>query len=246
MAAETKIEWCDSTFNPWWGCSRIGPGCDNCYAAALDKRTGGDHWGKKASYKVMSENNWKNPIKWQSQAKQFFDQYGRQRRVFCASMSDVFDNRGPESERVRLWNTIEITPDLNWLLLTKRPRNIERYLPESKSFSNVWLGTTVENRADGIPRMEALKTVSTTIRFLSVEPLLEDLGALDLTGIHWVIVGGESGPKARPMKKEWMLNIRNQCIEQNVAFFFKQWGAIIGKGGCEVDGHIYKNWPVMA
>ena len=245
MAETTEIAWTDSTFNPWWGCTRVGAGCDNCYAAALDKRTGGDHWGADREYRVMSDENWKKPMRWQRKATQFETVAGRRRRVFCASMADVFDKKAPVEQRERLWGVIRSTSRLDWQLLTKRPSNIAKYLPPDweDGYSNVWLGATVENTKHGIPRIDELKGVPAKIRFLSIEPLLEDLGDLDLEGIHWVIVGGESGPKARPMKKEWMLNIRNQCLEQNVPFFFKQWGAVIGKGGCEVNGLEIKEWP---
>ncbi|OES24193.1 DUF5131 family protein [Alteromonas macleodii] len=247
MAEETNIEWCDSTFNPWWGCTKIGAGCDNCYAAALDKRTGGDHWAKGTDYRILSDSNWYKPLRWQKQAAQFYAQFERRRRVFCASMADVFDNRAQVSQRERLWAVVNDTPDLNWLLLTKRPKNIQRFMPEAMlTQDNIWLGTTVENRQDGLPRLRALKNTPAALRFLSIEPLLEDLGPLDLAGIDWVIVGGESGPGARPMKKKWMLNIKQQCDQQGVAFFFKQWGGRQNKGGCEVEGETYKRWPLSA
>jgi protein gp37 len=247
VAKNTNIEWTDSTFNPWWGCTRIGAGCDNCYAAALDKRTGGRHWESDIPYRELSDNNWNNPHKWQRQAPAFFIENGRRRRVFCASMADVFDSGGPQTQRERLWDTISQTPDLNWLLLTKRPRNINRYLRENLHHSgNIWLGTSVENKRHGLPRIDVLREAPARIRFLSVEPLLEDLGQLDLTGIHWVIVGGESGPGARPMKKEWLLSIRNQCLDNDIPFFFKQWGIGKSKGGCLLNGQEYKAWPEVA
>lgn len=245
MAENTEIAWTDSTFNPWWGCTRVGPGCDNCYAAALDHRVGGDHWGADKEYRVMKAGNWKHPRKWERAAEKFFSIHGRRRRVFCASMADVFDNKAPDSERERLWEEIRLTPSLDWQLLTKRPGNITKYLPDDwgNGFSNAWLGTTVENRKHGLPRVDQLRVIPAAVRFLSIEPLLEDLGIIDLRGIDWVIVGGESGPKARPMKKEWMLNIRNQCLDAGVPFFFKQWGAVAGKGGCDINGTEIKEWP---
>ena len=245
MAETTLIQWTDATFNPWWGCTAIAPGCDHCYAQSLDKRTGGDHWGANKAYKVMSDNNWKNPLRWERKAEAFFKEHGRKRRVFTASMSDVFDKSAPDGQRERLWNTIRATPSLDWQILTKRPSNALKMLPDDwgNGYSNVWVGATVENAKHGIPRIDWLREIPAVLRFLSIEPLLEDLPELNLDGIHWVIVGGESGGKARPMKKEWVLNIRNQCLQQNVTFFFKQWGAIVGKGGCELDGYEIKEWP---
>lgn len=245
MASTTEIAWTDSTFNPWWGCTAIAPGCDHCYAQSLDKRTGGDHWGAHKTYKIMSDNNWKNPLRWERKADAFFKEHGRKRRVFCASMSDVADYKAPDGQRERLWETIKATPSLDWQVLTKRPSNMAKLLPADwgAGYANVWLGVTVENIQHGIPRIDVLREIPAVLRFLSIEPLLEDLGEINLSGIHWVIVGGESGGKARPMKKEWVLNIRNQCLQQNVPFFFKQWGAIVGKGGCELDGYEIKEWP---
>jgi protein gp37 len=245
MADTTEIAWTDSTFNPWWGCTRVADGCDFCYAAALDKRTGGDHWGADKEYRVMSDDNWKKPLQWERRAELFLKEHKRRRKVFCASMADVFDNKAPEGQRQRLWELIKSTPSLDWQILTKRAVNLEKFLPDDwgYGYQNVWLGVTVENIKHGIPRIEFLRRSPSAIKFLSVEPLLEDLGELDLSGIDWVIVGGESGSKARPMKKEWMINIRNQCLEQKVPFFFKQWGAIVGKGGCEIDGYEIKEWP---
>lgn len=248
MAESTEIAWTNSTFNPWWGCTRIADGCDHCYAANLDRRTGGDHWGADKQYRVMSEDNWKKPLKWEKNAAEFFKANGTKRKVFCASMADVFDNKAPDGQRDRLWSLIKSTPNLDWQILTKRPSNILKYLPKDwgNGYSNVWLGVTVENIKHGLPRIELLKQVPASIKFLSVEPLLEDLGEIDLSGIDWVIVGGESGPKARPMKREWVNNIYNQCSIHKVPIFFKQWGAIVGKGGCEIDGVEIKQWPLKS
>lgn len=248
MADKTEIAWTDSTFNPWWGCTPVGPGCDHCYAAALDKRTGGDYWGADKDYRVLGDRNWAKPYTWERGAPRFYKKHGHARRVFCASMADVFDKNSPEGQRERLWRTIKETPSLRWQLLTKRPGNIRQHLPKdwAEGYDNVWLGTSVENKKHGIPRIKTLTELPARIRFLSIEPLLEDIGIVPLDGIHWVIVGGESGAKARPMKKEWMLNIRAQCQAAGVPFFFKQWGAIVGKGGCEIDGFEVKDWPIAA
>lgn len=234
MSATTRIEWCDSTFNPWWGCTRISPGCDHCYAEALDRRTGGDHW--RGTVKLMSDDYWRQPLVWNREGH---------RRVFCASMADVFDKNAPPGERQRLWALIRQTRNIDWLVLTKRVPNIERFLPTDWGcgYPNVWLGSSVENRKHGLPRISLLRQVPAAVRFLSCEPLLEDLGDLDLCHIHWVIAGGESGPKARPMAPEWVRGIEAQCRLQGVPFFFKQWGGRRGKGGCMLDGSEQKEWP---
>lgn len=223
MADATEIAWTDSTFNPWWGCQSVGAGCDNCYAAALDRRTGGDHFQAGITPRTMSDENWRKPTRWNRSALKS----GVRRKVFCASMCDWADKNAPEGQRERLFSLIRDTSMLDWQLLTKRASNIEKYLPEDwgGGYQNVWLGVTVENRRQGLRRMEMLKNIPATIRFLSIEPLLEDLGALDLAGIHQVIVGGESGNNARAMHPDWARSIRDQCLNQGVPFFFKQWGS---------------------
>jgi len=249
MAETTEIEWTDSTFSPWLGCTAVSPGCDHCYAEALDKRTGGSHWGVHASPRVMSESYWRKPVKWNRDHALFAVQHGgRRRRVFSGSVCDWADNKGPLGQRDRLWELIHSTPMLNWQLLTKRAPNIERFLPNDwgGGYPNVWLGVTVENRKHGLPRIERLRQIPAKVRFVSMEPLLEDLGELNLSGIHWVIVGGESGPRARPLDVAWVNRIRQQCLEQAVPFFFKQWGGMRNKGGCLLDGIEIKEWPYAA
>jgi protein gp37 len=194
---------------------------------------------------VTSESYWKQALKWQRLAAAAESR----RRVFCGSMCDWADKRAPAGQRDRLWQVIRSTPDLDWQLLTKRAPNIQRYLPDDwgNGYPNVWLGVTVEDRKHGLARLEVLKQVPAALRFLSMEPLLEDLGQLDLTGIAWVIAGGESGPAARPMDPEWVLNIQRQCQEQGVPLFFKQWGSRgYGKGGCILLGQEFKEWPRCA
>ncbi|MCG5509628.1 DUF5131 family protein [Ectothiorhodospira lacustris] len=239
MADSTEIAWTDSTFNPWWGCSKVSPGCANCYAETLDRRTGGNHW--EDSPKALSESNWKKPHTWNRKA----EKEGTRRLVFCGSMCDWTDKSAPEGQRDRLWDTIRATPALDWQLLTKRAPRIKHCLPADwgTGYRNVWLGVTAEDRKHGIPRIQQLRDVPALVRFLSVEPLLEDLGDLDLTGIHWVIVGGESGPGARPMKPEWAEGVLRQCREQGVPAFFKQWGGMRDKGGCLIRGREIKEWP---
>ena len=241
MAEKTRIEWTDSTFNPWLGCSKVSPGCDHCYAEALDRRTGGDHWDPDKMPRVMSDENWRKPVRWQRIAHLT----RTRRRVFCGSMCDWTDKNAPIGQREKLWKLIWATPALDWQLLTKRAPNIAKYLPPdwADGYGNVWLGVTVENRHHGLPRIEYLRNVPAKVRFLSIEPLLEDLGDIDLTGIHWVIVGGESGHGARLMNTEWVKNIKCLCEVAGVAFFFKQWD---GQGGCFIDGGEVKQWPFGA
>lgn len=244
MADQTAITWTDSTFNGWWGCSKVGPGCDHCYAETFDKRTGGDHWGSRKTPRMMSDENWRKPLRWQRDAVQT----GIRRRVFCGSMCDWADKNSPSMQRSRLWELIRATSMLDWQLLTKRAPNIAMCLPKDwgDGYQNVWLGVTVENRKHGLPRIEHLRRVPAKLRFLSIEPLLEDLGELDLTGIHWVIVGGESGPNARPMEAAWVENIVRQCNAAGVAVFFKQWGGSSrDKGGCLLNGEERKEWPAV-
>jgi len=236
MSDITNIAWTDSTFNPWWGCTKVSPACDNCYAAALDRRTGGDYWA--GSLKTLSETNWQKPFTWNRKAAKASIRH----RVFSGSMCDVFDNRADPALRARLFEVIRQTPWLDWQLLTKRAPNIAKMLPADwgNGWANVWLGVTCEDVANGLPRIEHLRKVPAVVRFMSIEPLLQDLGQIDLTGIHWVIVGGESGPGHRPMNSAWAENIRSQC--QNTAFFFKQSGGL-RHGIDTLNGIAHKAFP---
>ncbi|HEX5160508.1 MAG TPA: phage Gp37/Gp68 family protein [Steroidobacteraceae bacterium] len=224
MAKDSKIEWTHHTFNPWWGCTKVSPGCKHCYAEAWARRTGRAIWGLKAERRQLSDAYWRQPLLWNKDA----EQTRVRARVFCASMADVFeDRRDLDSLRARLWQLIEQTPFLDWLLLTKRPQNMLRLAPWSKRWpANVWAGTTTENQRWAEKRIPQLLRVPAGIHFLSAEPLL---GPLDLTpwlsrGIDWVIAGGESGPHARPMNPEWARAIRDQCRVAGTSFLFKQWG----------------------
>lgn len=220
MAENSKIEWCRHTFNPWLGCTKLTPACDNCYAEGWAKRTGqAGLW--QGERRRTSAANWRLPLKWDRAAAAA----GERHRVFCASLADVFDNQVPPEWRTDLWELIRATPNLDWMLLTKRPENIRKMLPPNwgDGWPNVWLGTTVED-AERVRRIAVLRRAPARIRFLSCEPLLGDLGTLDLTGIHLVISGGESGPRARPMHPAWARALRDQCAAAGVPFFFKQWG----------------------
>jgi protein gp37 len=256
MSANTKIEWADHTFNPWEGCTKVGPGCDNCYAENRNARfAGGEpvNWGPGAPRRRTSIKNWQKPAAWNRQAAAFLAAHGRRQRVFCASLADVFDNEVDPQWRADLFALIDATPDVDWLLLTKRIGNVNRMLDEMgrKLPVNVWLGATIVNQTEAERDIPKLLAVHATVHFLSMEPLLGpvDLTAVKLTvspgyvgdclqwyhrphgdrytkwpGVDWVIVGGESGPGARLMHPKWAQALRDQCAEADVAFLFKQWG----------------------
>lgn len=243
MGTTTGIAWTDHTHNEWWGCSApAGSGCDNCYAAMLDRRTGGNHFGVGTLPRITAEQNRNQPYRWNRDA----EAARKRAKVFCGSMIDFFDKNAPAGAREAMWQKIQRTPWLDWQLLTKRPANIERMLPPDwkAGYPNVWLGVTVENRRSGLRRLEQLRHIPAAIRFLSIEPLLEDLGDINLAGIDWAIIGGESGNGCRPMEPAWVERIIAQCREQDVPVFFKQWGGR-GKdaGGCIIHGGELKEWP---
>jgi protein gp37 len=231
----TKINWAKNTFNPWQGCTNCSDGCDHCYAETQDNRMLHDtvtHWGKGVERRTMSEQYWKNPLAWNRKA----ERDSIRPRVFCASTADWADSEAPAGQRERLWETIRATPNLDWLLLTKRPKNIRKYLPRDwgEGYPNVWLGVSVENKKQGLPRIDVLRGIPAVIRFLSIEPLLEDLGALDLNQIHWAIIGGETGPGARSLDTAWIKSILRQCKEQKVAAWVKQLGRVPEENGIKL------------
>ena len=231
MAKDSPIEWTDDTFNPWWGCTKVSPGCEHCYAEAFAKRYGHDVWGPGAERRQLSTSHWKQPTLWNAEAART----GIRARVFCASMADVFeDRRDLDARRDQLWTLIEGTPHLDWLLLTKRPQNVAGLVPWADSWpDNVWLGATAENQHWLDQRMPALTSLAARVLFLSCEPLL---GPIDLSRwidganrgehrhIDWLIAGGESGHRARPMHPEWLTSLRDQCVDAKINFHFKQWG----------------------
>lgn len=245
MGKNTAISWCDHTFNCWWGCAKVSEGCKNCYAETFAGRFG-VRWGATSTRRFFGEKHWSEPRKWNSAAQKA----GVRARVFCASMADVFEDgrrRELEPQRRRLFDTIEITEHLDWLLLTKRPENLSDMLPKHwlrSPRSNVWLGTTIENSEVQRDRASALAEVPAALHFWSCEPLLESLDILcprcsgtsndhragDGGGCSgafpdWVIVGGESGSHARPFHVEWARSIVKQCRDAGVACFMKQMGA---------------------
>lgn len=219
----TSISWTDNSFNGWVGCSKVSLGCVNCYAEGINKRGGHCNWGPGVARRVTTDTNWKKPLKWDRDAAQ----NGKRLKVFCSSMADVFDQEAPSEARARLFELIKQTPNLDWQLLTKRPENILRFLPAdwNGGYPNVWLGVTIENVQTLRRRLPLLKQVQAKLKFLSCEPLLEDVGQVDLLGIDWVIVGGESGGRARAFDIAWARRIIASCRAQGVAVFVKQLGA---------------------
>jgi protein gp37 len=268
MGESTAIEWCDHTFNAWWGCTKVSIACNNCYAETWAKRTGFPGlWGVDAGRRTFGEGHWFEPVKWDLAATAT----GNRPRVFCNSMADVFDNHeGVTEARARLWNLIKATQQLDWLILTKRIGNVSRMLPEDwdDGYPNVWLGISVANQVEADRDIPKLLEIPAAVRFLSCEPLL---GPIDLhsfqkgcctycggagevmvavpattvwdtddvdierclecggtglwqdnPGLDWVIVGGESGARSRPMHTDWALSLGAECRSQGIAFFMKQ------------------------
>lgn len=225
MAANSNIEWTHHTFNPWWGCEKVSPACKHCYAQTWAKRCGnGELWKAGADRRFFTDRHWNDPIKWNRTAQEA----GQRQRVFCASMADVFEVRDDLNEaRIRLWALIEATPHLDWLLLTKRIEAVSDIAPWSRDEwpDNVWLGTTIENQKYADLRLPLLAELGAKTKFLSCEPLLGDVTLKDWhSHIDWVIAGGESGPKSRPMYPSWLRQLRDECEAFEIPFHFKQWG----------------------
>ena len=247
----TKIEWAHHTFNPWIGCTKVGPGCDNCYAEAdFDRRRHVVSWGPNQPRKRTASSTWAQPLRWNKMA----EAEGTRYRVFCASLADVFDNDVPVQWRIDLMDLILKTPHLDWLLLTKRIGNAADMLDAALDtatggafawraggghlrFKNVWIGATITSQAEADRDIPKLLAVPAAKRFLSMEPLLGPVsfegmfasgnpadGTNMLEELDWIIVGGESGPNARPMHPDWARSLRNQCQAADVPFLFKQWG----------------------
>lgn len=221
MSTQTSIEWTEMTWNPAVGCSKVSPGCANCYAEAMAKRLQamGMEGYEKGFALTLLPHRLEEPLK-----------RSKSTIYFVNSMSDLFHEKIPDDYIRQVFDVIRRAPRHTFQVLTKRAERMSKFFQDQQPPRNAWLGVTVEDRKYGLPRLECLRQVPAHIRFASVEPLLENLGAMDLNDIHWVIVGGESGPKARPMRQEWVLNVKEQCDEQGAAFFFKQWG------GWGVDG----------
>ncbi|TAA12428.1 phage Gp37/Gp68 family protein [Pseudoxanthomonas winnipegensis] len=326
MAERSSIEWCDSTFNPWIGCTRVSPACDHCYAAAsTPARTLDVTWGTGEPRRRTAPSTWNLPRRWNARPFWQCDACGwrgddhpelrsycpgcargvvvpARRRVFCASLADVFDNEVDPAWRADLFALIEATPNLDWLLLTKRIGNVLDMVEEASDLidygegwqstwgqgvwpSNVWLGATICNQVEADRDIPKLLAVPAAVRFLSMEPLLgrvdlcnhlgmwwnQTMGCFESTGsqfnpggLNWVIVGGESGPAARPVHPNWLRSLRDQCTAAAVPFLFKQWGewapaaandvpgnglmARVGKksAGRVLDGAVHASFPEVA
>jgi protein gp37 len=215
MTTTSRIEWTEQTWNPTVGCSKVSPGCKHCYAEVMATRlqamgTAGYEHG---FHLTLIPGRLDEPLKRKKPTIYFVN-----------SMSDVFHEKVPFSYIDRIFRTIELTPQHTYQILTKRAERMAKYFATRTVPPNAWIGVSVEDRKYGVPRIDYLRSIDAKVRFLSVEPLLESLGEVNLQDIHWVIVGGESGPKARPMKAEWVDEVREQCETSGAAFFFKQWG----------------------
>lgn len=238
MGKDTGIQWCHATFNPWWGCEKVSPACRDCYAEALARRWGYG-WGALAPRRFFGDHHWNEPVLWNRAAAEA----GERRRVFCASMADVFeDRRDLDAPRARLFELIWRTPHLDWMLLSKRWGlvDIQAMVPVSWAVSwpsNVWAGATVEDRASAVLRLPALRAVPAKVRFLSVEPMLEDLRDIDLTGMDLVIIGGESGPRARPLDLDAADRLGRRVKSFGAALFFKQMGEAWARANGSGDKH---------
>ena len=215
MSQASRIEWTEATWNPTVGCTKLSPGCKHCYAEGMAHRL-----------QAMGTPGYENAFKLTLLENRLDEPRLRRRPTvyFVNSMSDLFHQAVPDSYIDRVFATIADCPQHTFQVLTKRAERLGEYFRGRQAPANAWLGVSVENRRHGVPRIDHLRDIAAAVRFLSVEPLLEDIGDVDLRGIHWMIVGGESGPKARPMKLEWVTKLKRQCREQRVQFFFKQWG----------------------
>ncbi len=246
MTTKSRIEWTESTWNPVVGCTKISAGCKHCYAETMARRL-------QAIGVPGYEQGFKKVRTLPFRLNEPF--LRRQPTVyFVNSMSDLFHKDVPESFIDRVFDVMAQCPQHTFQVLTKRAERLSDYTQERIVSDNVWLGVSVENKRHGVPRIDHLRSARVKTRFLSVEPLLEDVGRLDLSGISWVIVGGESGHGARPMKESWALNVKRQCEEQGVDFFFKQWGAFGADGikrdkksnGRMLEGKTWNAMPALA
>lgn len=261
MGENTKIEWAHHTFNPWYGCQKVGPGCDHCYAEGWAKRSGLVKWGPGMERRRSSPHNWRKPLAWDAAARSL----GIRQRVFCASLADVFDNAVPSDWRRELFELIGKTTNLDWLLVTKRIGNARAMLDQTIEdlahginnwtdypWPNVWIGASIVNQEEADRDIPRLLAVPARVRFLSMEPLLGSVRIFDdgdphpiqmqrgivypPGGLSWVIVGGESGPHARLMHPDWVRSLRDQCAGAGIPFLLKQWGAAV-ELGCGLPGH---------
>ena len=215
MSKQTSIEWTELSWNPTTGCTKVSPGCENCYAETMAHRL-----------KAMGLKGYENGFTLTLQPDRLKEPLSRRKSsmYFVNSMSDLFHQDVPDQYIKKVLSVISKANWHTFQILTKRAKRMEQFFKNKTIPNNLWMGVTVENQKYGLPRIDHLRHTAASTRFISMEPLLEDLGLIDLSGISWVIVGGESGSKARPMKPTWVLNIKDQCRKQGSIFFFKQWG----------------------
>lgn len=254
MGTKTLIAWTDHTWNPWMGCAKVSQGCKNCYAETLTRnRMGIEVFGPNGRRQRTGGSVWARPRRWDREASEV----GRSARVFCASLADIFeDHPGPNDWRPDVFAEIRRRPWLDFQLLTKRPENLARMLPDDwgAGWPNVWLGTSIEdNRV--VDRAEHLTGVPAIVHFVSYEPAIGPIDELDLRGVEWLIAGGESGPGYRPMDLDWVRDVRRRCAEHvrwqdgqaistPIAFFFKQDAAIRTEMGIDALGEVVREYPV--
>ncbi|EPG50053.1 MULTISPECIES: DUF5131 family protein [Leptospira] len=239
MSIVSNIEWTDSTWNPTRGCSKVSAGCKNCYAETFAERfrgVKGHPFEFGFDLRIIKEKLYE-PIKWISP-----------RKIFVNSMSDLFHENVDDEYIYKVFSVMKIADWHTYQVLTKRPERMKKLFSSTlKEFSkckHIWLGVSVENKKSGIKRIKTLQQTNVVMRFLSIEPLLEDIGKLNLNKIDWVIVGGESGPRARPMKEEWVIPILESCKKAKIPFFFKQWGGVRKhETGRTLKGRIYNGFP---
>ena len=242
MAGSSKIEWTDATWNPVRGCTKISPGCKHCYAETFAERFRGvpGHPYEQGFDLRLVPNKLAEPLRW-----------AKSRMIFVNSMSDLFHENVPSAYILAVAKVMNAANWHTYQVLTKRADRLHELLSTKlraqAALSHIWWGGSVEDRKHGMPRIEQLRAAPAAVRFLSVEPLLEDLGEVNLDGIHWVIVGGESGPGARPMHPAWAESLHDQCSKAGVPFFFKQWGGVQKKrAGRQLDGLTYDEQPARA
>jgi protein gp37 len=239
MSQKSEIEWTDATWNPVRGCTKITPGCAHCYAETFAERfrsVPGHPYEQGFDLRLVPEKL-PEPLRWRTP-----------KMVFVNSMSDLFHKDVPDDYVLAVVRVMQLANWHTYQVLTKRSERLRDLLrtrlASAAEAPHTWWGVSVENRRHGLPRIDHLRAAPARVRFLSIEPLLEDLGPINLQGIHWVIVGGESGPGARPMQKEWVLSIRDRCQQASVPFFFKQWGGVRkSAAGRELDGRTYDEMP---
>lgn len=239
MSDRSSIEWTDATWNPVRGCTKVSPGCKNCYAEAFAERfrgVAGQAYEQGFELRLVPEKL-QEPLRWR-----------KPRTVFVNSMSDLFHEGVPDEYVGQVAEVMRRADWHTYQVLTKRSERMRDLLNTKlrafASLPHVWWGVSVEDKKFGLPRVGHLREAPAAVRWLSVEPLLEDLGPLDLEGIRWVVVGGESGPRARPLRAEWARSVRDQCRAVNVPFFFKQWGGVRkGEAGRELDGRVHDDMP---